>query len=61
MKNLRKYKIIILMKEGEYLRARCRTCKQVWNISIKAKIPSEGYECPHCRFKSLKGGEKNKC
>lgn len=30
--------------------ARCN-CGLVWNISVKAEIPKEGYECPKCEAK----------
>ncbi len=30
--------------------AKCK-CGKVWNISIKAKIPNDGYKCPVCRSK----------
>lgn len=33
--------------------ARCK-CGLTWNISIKAKIPKEGYKCPWCREKEKK-------
>ena len=31
--------------------ARCIKCNKLWNISIKAIIPKNGYKCPKCRFK----------
>ena len=33
----------------------CRECGLVWNISIKAEVPLNGYLCPRCRSK-LQGG-----
>lgn len=30
--------------------ARCK-CGRIWNISIKAKIPKDGYKCPICTTK----------
>lgn len=34
--------------------AKCQYCNQIWNISIKAKIPKDGYKCPICRLKECK-------
>lgn len=33
------------------MKARCIKCNKLWNISIKAIIPKNGYKCPKCRFK----------
>lgn len=30
--------------------AKCK-CGKVWNVSIKAEIPKDGYKCPVCRSK----------
>ena len=37
--------------------AKCK-CGKVWNVSIKAEIPKDGYKCPVCRSKNLKEKEK---
>lgn len=26
----------------------CRKCGRMWNISVKANVPREGYVCPDC-------------
>ena len=39
--------------------AKCK-CGLIWNISIKAKIPKEGYQCPECRTKEIKEKTKQK-
>ena len=31
--------------------AKCNRCGKLWNVSIKAKIPKDGYKCPVCRSK----------
>ncbi|NRT76347.1 hypothetical protein [Clostridium beijerinckii] len=36
--------------------ARCK-CGLVWNISIKAQVPKDGYKCPWCRGINKKATE----
>jgi DNA-directed RNA polymerase subunit RPC12/RpoP len=38
--------------------AKCIDCKLEWNISIKTKIPKEGYKCPKCRSKERSAQQK---
>lgn len=26
----------------------CSVCGEKWNVSCEAKIPKDGYKCPHC-------------
>lgn len=44
------------------MKARCRQCNKMWNISTKYKIPKTGYLCPVCetkeRYKQIKEKEK---
>lgn len=35
--------------------AKCK-CGKVWNVSIKAEIPKDGYKCPVCRSKERNDG-----
>ena len=37
--------------------AKCNKCGKLWNVSIKAKIPKDGYKCPVCKSKDLKEKE----
>lgn len=39
--------------------AKCK-CGLIWNISIKAEIPKDGYECPICEAKEKKMRELRK-
>ena len=39
--------------------ARCK-CGRMWNVSIKAKIPKDGYKCPICRSKEIREKENGK-
>lgn len=36
--------------------AKCVGCGLYWNISIKTKIPRQGYTCPHCDSR-IRAGE----
>ena len=36
--------------------AKCIGCSLYWNVSIKAKIPRQGYTCPHCDSR-IRAGE----
>lgn len=33
------------------MNARCSKCGKHWNVSVEAKIPKSGYECPFCSGK----------
>lgn len=37
--------------------AKCK-CGVNWSISIKAKIPKDGYKCPICRTKEMEKSKK---
>lgn len=36
--------------------AKCVGCGLYWSISVKAKIPRQGYTCPHCDSR-IRAGE----
>lgn len=38
------------------MKAKCTKCNLHWNISVKKRIPPEGYVCPICTEK-MKGGK----
>lgn len=36
----------------------CRECGKVWNVSVLATFPDDGYQCPVCWMKARKNFEK---
>lgn len=39
--------------------AKCNKCGLHWKVSIKQKIPKQGYLCPFCTSKYSKGENQN--